>query len=321
MATDIDILNAAYKIENCNGKMVGAWESHKVGATRSDIMRLQDSQLICRCQHVEKGQESFNLYKLTSKGVNVLKGYSEENESFHISAAEVIKAMDMVVGYQDIKQQIAMNIEAKKQAHLLFYGPPASAKSVILEAVRGIIPNSVLAFGSRTSAPAIADQLFEQKPSYYLIDEIDKVDKNTYSVLLGLMQSGEVIETKTRKTRGVILKTTVMAAANDEKKLTPELWSRFIQLYFPAYNRTEFIDVTVGYLARSECCPEGLGEVIGTLVYDRALGDVRKGRQIWMMMGGPVESEVYRVIDLMSKYSPPVQRRLKGNLTQQAMAI
>jgi hypothetical protein len=323
MATEIEILKAAYKIEDPNqsGKLFGSWESHRVGATRSDIIHLQDAQLICRCQHVKRGQDSFNLYKLTSKGINVLKGYSEENEAFQISANEVINAMDMVVGYKDIKEQIAMNIEAKKQAHLLFYGPPASAKSVILESVRGIIPNSVLAFGSRTSAPAIADQLFEQKPSYYLLDEIDKVGKNEFSVLLGLMQSGEVIETKTRKTRGVILKTVVMAAANDEKKLTPELWSRFIQLYFPAYNRTEFIDVTVGYLARSENCPTGLGKLIGTEVYDRGLGDVRKGRQIWMMMAGPVESEVYRVINLMSKYSPPTQRQSKQNLAQAVMAF
>ena len=224
--TDIEILRAAYKLEFPDGgtRSFGGWQSHQVGATRSDITRLKDTQLICTSTQVAKGQESFNIYRLTSKGINVLKGYSEENDNFQISAAEVIKAMDMVVGYQDIKEQIALNIETKKQTHLLFYGPPASAKSVILEAVRGIIPNSVLAFGSRTSAPAIADQLFELKPSYYLLDEIDKADKNTYSVLLGLMQSGEVIETKTRKTRGVILKTTVMAAANNEKKLTDELW-------------------------------------------------------------------------------------------------
>lgn len=322
--TDIEILRAAYKREFPDGgtRSFGGWQSHQVGATRSDITHLKDSQLICTSTQVAKGQESFNIYRLTSKGINVMKGYSEETEAFQITAAEVMQAMDMIVGYEDIKTQIANIVEQKKQAHLLFHGPPASAKSVILESLRGIIPNSMLAFGSRTSAAGISDQLFELKPSFLLLDELDKVDRNSFSVLLGLMQSGEVIETKSRKTRGVILSTTVMAAANNIEKLTPELISRFIPLYFKRYTRQQFIDVTVGYLARSsKGCPEDIGRLIGELVYDNNLGDVRKGKQIKDLMFSMTTDEVYRAVGLLQEYSPPFQLKKRAALKAQPSMI
>jgi hypothetical protein len=309
--TDIEILKKAYQIENPNGdgQLFGAWQSFQVGASRQDINRLTAGGMIEACHRERNGVNSFNLYKLAPKGVDLVRSYLEEDEEFHVTAADVLKTMDIVIGFDDIKLQIAHLVESRRRAHVIMHGPPACAKSVILEAIRNAVPRSYLAFGTRTSAAGLSDILFERMPAVLCFDEIDKATKDTCSVLLGLMQSGEIIETKSRKTRGMVLNTQVFAACNEYEKFKPELKSRFIPFHFSAYTREEFIEVCIGYLAKLENCPLDIAAMIGRMVYDYSLGDVRKGRQVWQLMNSPSEAEVERVIQLMLKYGPDVGSR------------
>jgi hypothetical protein len=133
-----------------------------------------------------------------------------------------------------------------------------------------------------------------------------------FSILLGLMESGEVLETKSQKTRGIKLDTMIFAACNSSKKFPPEFLSRFaLHVVFPKYTRAEFINVCRGFLSRAEDCPSDVATTIGTLVHDYGLGDVRKARGVWQLMTSPTEEEMHRVIQLMLKYSPDGQRRTK----------
>ncbi|GAH63714.1 unnamed protein product, partial [marine sediment metagenome] len=145
---------------------------------------------------------------------------------------------------------------------------------------------------------------FEYQPSILLLDEADKMDNDCYSVLLGLMESGEVLETKSRKARGIRLETMVIAACNSSAKMPAEFLSRFaLHANFPKYSREEFIEVCTGFLTRSESCPPDLASLIGQLVYDYGIGDVRKARGAWQLMTAPTRDEALRVIQLMLKYS------------------
>jgi hypothetical protein len=145
-----------------------------------------------------------------------------------------------------------------------------------------------------------------------LMDEADKMQNDCYSVLLGLMESGEILETKSRKTRGIRLETMVIAACNSTAKMPREFLSRFaLHVLFPAYSREEFIDVCRGFLTRAENCPSDLAALIGQTVFDCGLGDVRKARGVWQLMVAPTEDEVQRVIRLMLKYSPDNRKRQK----------
>jgi len=73
---------------------------------------------------------------------------------------------------------------------------------------------------------------------------------------------------------------------------------------FPEYTRQEFIDVCVGFLTRAENAPPDLAQLLGEMVFDNGLGDIRKARGAWSLMNEPAEAEVHRVVNLMLKYSP-----------------
>jgi len=278
-----------------------SWEYYKVGASKKDVERLVDEGLVTIAF---KAASYPTRYKLTDKGNDLVWATAMEHEFARVPAGSILEAMELVVGFEDIKEAIARAVEAQRRIHFLLEGPPASAKSLLLEGVRSAVPAAYIAFGSRTSAAGLSDVLFEHRPSVLLLDEADKVDMDCYSVLLGLMESGEVLETKSRQSRGIRLETMVLAACNSSVKMPREFLSRFaLHARFPPYTRDEFIDVCRGFLTRAEDCPPDLAVLIGRLVYDYNLGDVRKARGAWQLMTAPTDDEVHRVVQLMLKYS------------------
>ncbi len=70
-------------------------------------------------------------------------------------------------------------------------GPPATAKSLFLEAL-GQLPGAQYALGGSSSRAGIADFLINFQPRFLIIDELDKMKREDFSVLLSLMQSGVV---------------------------------------------------------------------------------------------------------------------------------
>lgn len=301
---DMEILRRAYERENDTRDRRPPqwrnWEFYTVGASRKDINRLLDEGMLI----VAMKTSTLTKYRLSEKGRSFVFATSMEREFAKIPAASVIEAMNLVVGFEDMKDAIARAVEARRRINFLLEGPPACAKSIMLEGVRSAVPDAYIAFGSRTSAAGLSDALFEFQPSILLLDEADKMDNDCYSVLLGLMESGEVLETKSRKSRGIRLETMVIAACNSSAKMPAEFLSRFaLHANFPKYSREEFIEVCTGFLTRAENCPENIAVTIGKRVFDYGLGDVRKARGVWQLMTTPTADEAHRVVQLMRKYS------------------
>jgi len=229
-----------------------SWEYYTIGASRNDIRRLLDEGLLI----IAIKTTALTKYKLSEKGRQLVWALSMEREFTKIPAESVLEAMDLVVGFDDLKEAIALAVETRRRINFLLEGPPACAKSLLLEGVRSAVPDAYIAFGSRTSAAGLSDALFEYQPSVLLLDEADKMDNDVYAIMLGLMESGEVLETKSRKTRGIRLDTTVMAACNSSAKMPREFLSRFaLHAHFPLYSREEFVKVCRGFLTRAEGCP------------------------------------------------------------------
>ncbi|MBA7661780.1 hypothetical protein ES703_69800 [subsurface metagenome] len=288
------------------------WEFHAVGATKADVKRLLDEGYVC----IAAQRGSITKYILTEKGRNVVWAESMERQFDAVSVGEVMDALELIVGFDDIKQTLAEAIASRRRINFMLEGPPACAKSIMLEGIRITVPTAYQAFGSRTSAAGLSEVLFELRPTVLLLDEADKMRHEVYSVLLGLMESGEILETKSGKTRGVVLETTVIAACNSSKKMSPEFLSRFaFHPHFPEYSRSEFIDVVVGMLTRVEGCPDEVAKLIGVQVYDMGIGDVRKARGVWQLMREPTDAEVQRVIQMNLKYSPKNDRRTSSRRT------
>jgi len=305
----MEILRRAYDRENDTRDRrpphMRIWEYYTIGASRNDIRRLLDEGML-----IIASVKPVTKYKLSEKGREFVQAMRMEREFAKIPAESVLEAMDLVVGFDDIKETIARAVEARRRTNFLLEGPPACAKSIMLEGVRSAVPEAYIAFGSRTSAAGLSEALFEYQPAVLLLDEADKMDNEVYSVLLGLMESGEVLETKSRRTRGVKLDTMVIAACNSSAKMPGPFLSRFaLHVCFPMYSRQEFIHVCHGFLTRAENCPPALAAIIGEFVYDYGLGDVRKARAVWQLMITPTEGEIQRVIQLMQKYSPDTPKR------------
>ena len=318
---DMEVLRRAYDRENDSRDRrpphLRNWEYYTIGASRDDIRRLLDEGFII----IAIKNSSLTKYKLSEKGRNFVWATTMDREFTRVSASSVKESMELVVGFEDVKDAIARAIESRRRMHFLLEGPPACAKSLILEGIRSAVPGSYITFGSRTSAAGLSDVLFENQPTILLMDEADKMRVECFSVLLGLMESGEILETKSQKVRGIKLETMVIAACNSSKKFPPEFLSRFaLHINFPQYTREEFIKVCQGFLSRVEDCPPDVAELIGTLVHDYGLGDVRKARGVWQLMTEPTEDEMHRVIRLMLKYSPDGHKR-RSKIVQESRLL
>ena len=93
-----------------------------------------------------------------------------------------------------------MAIQAERPVHLLLCGPPASAKSLFMRSLTKL-ERSYYAVGSSSTKSGIFDYLFEYRPRYFIIDELEKMNKKDQTSLLNLMESGISIRTKTQSTK------------------------------------------------------------------------------------------------------------------------
>ncbi|MFB0563381.1 MAG: AAA family ATPase [Candidatus Lokiarchaeia archaeon] len=171
-----------------------------------------------------------------------------------------------ISGYEDVKKLFIKSLEAKNPVHILLVGPPASAKTLFLLEIARLGGASYL-LGGGTTKVGLTDQLFTLKPNYVLLDEADKMDKDDYTAMLSLMETGIVKEVKHDKNREITLQSKVYAACNDENNLPNELLSRFaFILYFKAYTKKQFEDATIKVLTIREGKSKELAKYIATKV-------------------------------------------------------
>jgi len=318
MSTDAQILRSAYLKETDPRAPARwaphAWEYYAVGATLAEIRRLKADGYV-----TDYGEASgHKLYLLTPQGRT--RGQAEVLES-KMAAPDyrtIIGEMGLIVGFDDVKEKLARFISSQATKHFLLQGPPACAKSLILDAIQRAAPEpySYEAFGSRTSSAGLSQVLFEKSRHIVLLDEDDKMSNDCYAICLGLMEKGQVVETKNNNIRSENLECMIIAACNSSAKMSREFLSRFtMHAYFPNYTRQEFIDVCVGML-KSRDFPIEISIRIGEQVYDRQLGDVRKARSIADLMEDTTVEEVDKAIDFLEKYKLPDELEAQNKKVQ-----
>src|SRR5919198_4214469 len=118
-----------------------------------------------------------------------------------------------IIGYDNIKRLFLMALDADEPVHILLSGPPACAKTMFLQSLLKQ-NNSYFVDGSFTTKVEVIDCVFDNRPKYLLIDEIDKMSAKDQAFLLNLMETGIISETKHRKTRTAKVKTFVFATSN-----------------------------------------------------------------------------------------------------------
>ena len=158
--------------------------------------------------------------------------------------------LDVVEGYDDLKEIIRQSITNDEPVHILLVGPPGTAKSLILMEIERLPNSAFITMGTATKA-GIRDILLYRRPRYLIIDEIDKLsDPNDISVLLTLMESGRLVVTLHKMRADVPMKVWVFAAANTTKTLPPELLDRFMVFKLKPYSKDEYVRVVTNVLVK-----------------------------------------------------------------------
>ena len=160
-------------------------------------------------------------------------------------------------------EMFLLSINADNPVHILLVGPPASAKSLFMSCLTKL-EGSYYAVGSSSTKSGIFDYMFEHRPRYFIIDEIEKMSKRDQADLLNLMESGILSELKHRQQRTTQLKTWVFASANDADRLfTP------FPTHLKPYTREEFVEIAVNILNRYERIEKNVAKFIAELVFDK----------------------------------------------------
>jgi Holliday junction resolvasome RuvABC ATP-dependent DNA helicase subunit len=180
------------------------------------------------------------------------------------------KFFSNIVGYSDIKKLLLKSIVSKNPVNILLTGPPSSSKTVFLLEILEGLNNTYLVDGTGVSGPGIMDHLFSNNTKYLLIDEIDKMKRIDQAVLLNVMETGIVSETKAKgKTRQKSVKLWIFATSNEAEKLSEPLRSRFIELHLDEYTYEEFVDIARRLLKKRYHLDIRIADKIGYAVWNK----------------------------------------------------
>ena len=180
-----------------------------------------------------------------------------------------------IVGYDDIKELFKKSIVSEKPTHILLVGPPASAKTLfLLECSR--LRDAEFVYGYKMTKAGLLRILFDMAPRILLIDEIEKADRDSLDILLGLMSEGLVKDVTAYSWREKKVNCRVYATANNAENLPPELLSRFhFKLELKAYTQKEYVQVASKVLMHLENVQVDLAEYIATKLAD-GTADIRE---------------------------------------------
>jgi Holliday junction DNA helicase RuvB len=167
------------------------------------------------------------------------------NKSFHSNTR-----FEEIIGHENIKIIFNKAILSRRPVHILLVGKPGTAKTMFLTEVMRSIKQSYFIVGSNSTKAGLIDMLFERKPKFLLIDELDKMNAFDQASLLHLMETGIISETKIKKTREMELTSWVFATANSVQKIIEPLLSRFVVLEIPEYTFDEFVQIATNRLTK-----------------------------------------------------------------------
>ncbi|MFP3138287.1 MAG: AAA family ATPase [Nitrososphaeria archaeon] len=288
--------------KHANDEHYLGWEWYEVQAPPAMINKLVTEGLV-RINY--KSNSSTNYLLVDREKVKQLLEKVKEEEGEEECPVEIPDDLFDVIELHDDKKELVMSgLLAEDPVHFLLVGSPASAKSLFLMQLARL-PCAILALGSETTKVGIVDLLFERRPRYLIIDELDKVSsQEDLAALLSLMEGGVVVETKHRRRREGKFDTRVFAGANRLDRIPAELRSRFLILTFREYTPDEFHRIAVAVLTKREGAPQDIAELIADrLLRDLGTRDVRDAVKVARLAkqrdGTWDRVRVNRIIDLI----------------------
>ena len=213
-----------------------------------------------------------------------------------------------IVGLDDVKETVMRALRASKPVHVLLIGPPASAKSQMIEEIWNRVKGTYLVLAGSSTRAGIRDVIAEYTPHVLLIDELDKVNNtNDLSVLLSWMQSQRIVITMHGRYDIVECPypdgCKVIAACNDESRIPRELRSRFVRKYIKEYTPEQVVEICKSILTNEEGVKKELAEYVGKAVVSKLRSrDPRDCVKVVRLLTKQTKEEVDKVIKYIRGY-------------------
>jgi len=209
---------------------------------------------------------------------------------------------DSIVGYDDIKKLFQLSFGSQRPIHILLVGPPASAKTLFMLGCMKL-DRSYFTLGTHSTKSGMVDYLFEKRPRYLIIDEIEHMSIRDQTALLSLMEAGIIAETKHMKTRNTQLKTWVFATSNQTNHMLTPLLSRFMVLHFKQYKYENFLDISIHMLAQEGITKDVANEVAAQVWHKMKSKDIRDCIKIAHL--AKTKNDVNWIVETLLKYNNP----------------
>jgi len=177
---------------------------------------------------------------------------------------------DNIVGYEGIKRTFLRSLNSSVPVHILLVGPPGQAKTMFLKSILEAFGHNkaFFAVGGNASKSGLIDVLFDMRPKYLLVDEIEHLKSEYQTILLSLMETGILTQTLHKKIRQTQLKTWVFATSNGTRRLSEPLLSRFRVMYLNEYNFSQFYEISVRKLL-ADGFSDNAADEIAKLVWEQ----------------------------------------------------
>ena len=207
---------------------------------------------------------------------------------------------DNIIGYDDIKKLFFLSFESQRPIHILLVGPPASAKTLFMLGCMKL-ERSYFTLGTHSTKSGMLDYLFEKRPRYLIIDEIEHMSIRDQTVLLSLMETGIIAETKHMKTRNTQVKTWVFATTNETNHMLTPLLSRFLVLHFKQYKFENFLDISIHMLGQEGIAKDIANEVATQVWHNMRSKDIRDCIKIAHL--AKTKDDVIWIVETLLRYN------------------
>jgi Holliday junction DNA helicase RuvB len=192
---------------------------------------------------------------------------------------------DVVEGLEGVKHKLRLALEADRPVHVLLVGPPASAKTVLLDEIARLEGSRYALGGTTTRSGLVSYLLGEPGCRRLVIDEQDKMDGRDLSALLSVMETGRVTRLQHGRWEQERRLVWVFGGANRDAQFPRELLDRYLRLELEPYGEDEFRRVVAAVLERREQCDPELAREIAQLTATRT-NSVRDAVRIARMARG-----------------------------------
>jgi replication-associated recombination protein RarA len=207
---------------------------------------------------------------------------------------------DNIIGYDDIKKLFFLSFESQRPIHILLVGPPASAKTLFMLGCMKL-ERSYFTLGTHSTKSGMLDYLFEKRPRYLIVDEIEHMSIRDQTVLLSLMETGIIAETKHMKTRNTQVKTWVFATTNETNHMLTPLLSRFLVLHFKQYKFENFLDISIHMLGQEGIAKDIANEVATQVWHNMRSKDIRDCIKIAHL--AKTKDDVIWIVETLIRYN------------------